>query len=88
MDIPDDLLTTPEAAALVRVHAASIRRWVRTGLMPGYRLRGGHIRVSRAAVLAMVQVQTHEAVPAYQTKREHEAEVAAERELLRRVGAM
>jgi excisionase family DNA binding protein len=87
MDIPADLLTPAQAAALVGLDAASVRRWVRVGTVRGYRLGGprGRIRVSRADLLHAVQVQGGDAL---QTKREHEASVEADRALLRAVGCV
>lgn len=51
--IPDDLDTPANVAKMLGVSAASIRRWVKTGKLIGYKL-GGQLRVSRADGRAML----------------------------------
>ena len=51
---PADLLTPNQAAQLLGVDPASIRRWLKTGRMPGYKIGGG-VRVSKVDVLAMLK---------------------------------
>ena len=53
-DIPDDLITTPHAARLARVHIATIRRWIFARKIGAYRI-GGLWMVSRAELLAKWQ---------------------------------
>ena len=50
--MPDstDLLTTSQAAALLKVDRATIARWVRLGQLPAIRLPSGHWRIRRADV--------------------------------------
>lgn len=55
-NLPSDLITVKEAARLAHnTHQSTIRRWVLSGKMPGYRLAGRKFLVSRADVLAMIQ---------------------------------
>jgi excisionase family DNA binding protein len=41
------LLTTAQAAALVRVKTPSVRRWLAQNLAHGIKTRGGHHRVCK-----------------------------------------
>jgi len=50
----DDLLTVAEAAALLRVAPSTIRRWVRTGTLPAYRLGPRRLAPKRTDLTAMV----------------------------------
>lgn len=49
-----DLLTTNQAAKIVGVDSATIRSWIRTGKLPGFKLVG-RVRVSKADVEALVK---------------------------------
>lgn len=50
---PDELMTTGEAAELLGVRSINtIKRWVRDGLLAGYR-RGGRVLVTRSSMLKM-----------------------------------
>ena len=63
----DPLITTTEAAQLLGVRSVnSIKRWVREGLLEGYR-RGGRVLVSRNSVERMV----HESAITRQRDYEH-----------------
>jgi excisionase family DNA binding protein len=46
----DDLLTTAEAARMLRVSQKTIGRWVRLGQLPAVRLPSGQLRIKRAEV--------------------------------------
>jgi excisionase family DNA binding protein len=46
----DDLLTTAEAARMLRVSQKTIGRWVRLGQLPAVRLPSGQFRIKRAEV--------------------------------------
>ena len=49
--IQQELMTTKEVAAYLRVHPDSVRRWLRAGVLSGARLgRGGAYRVDGGAV--------------------------------------
>ena len=54
----DDLMTTGEAAELLGVRSINtIKRWVKDGLLAGYR-RGGRVLVTRSSVLEMADAPT------------------------------
>jgi excisionase family DNA binding protein len=46
----DDLLTTSEAAELLKVHRDTVARWIRLGQIEAMKLPGGQYRVARAVV--------------------------------------
>ena len=43
----DELLTSSEAARMLRVSKATITRYVRLGQLPAIRLPSGHLRIRR-----------------------------------------
>lgn len=45
--MPDELLTSSEAAQMLRVSKATITRYVRLGQLPAIRLPSGHLRIRR-----------------------------------------
>ena len=51
------LLTTPEVAEELRVHVATITRWVRDGKLVAITLPGGRHRFRRADVEALLAVE-------------------------------
>jgi len=51
---PEDVLTTEEAAALLRLHPQTVRRLVRQGTLPGRKL-GRDLRFSRRQLMAWVE---------------------------------
>jgi excisionase family DNA binding protein len=51
----DPYLTTAEVAELLRVSAATVRRWADDGILPAERTVGGHRRFTRSAVEALVR---------------------------------
>lgn len=53
-----DWLTLKEAAGLLRVHQATLRRWANAGEMPHLVTPGGHRRFLRADVLAFTTTHT------------------------------
>lgn len=50
LELPSDLLTPKEAAAILGVTPTTVVRWVRAGRLPGYHLFRSY-RVSRAEVI-------------------------------------
>jgi excisionase family DNA binding protein len=48
--MPDDLLTSAEAAHMLRVSQKTIARWVRLGQLPAIRLPSGQLRIRRTDV--------------------------------------
>src|SRR5438132_188582 len=56
--IPGELLTTGEAASLLGVRSVNtIKRWVREGLLDGFR-RGGRVLVSKDSILRLTASPT------------------------------
>lgn len=53
-----DLIPTGEAARLLAVHPATVRRMIDAGQLRAIRVGSGHHRVSRAAVLAILEPLT------------------------------
>jgi excisionase family DNA binding protein len=49
-DNPEKLITPREAAEILNVDPATVRRYVRLGLLPAKRLPSGYIRLKRADV--------------------------------------
>jgi excisionase family DNA binding protein len=49
-----ELLTPEEAARLLKVDPATIRAWLRAGKLKGYKLAGGHWRISEEAITAFI----------------------------------
>lgn len=84
--IPDDLATPEEIAKLLGTSSASVRRWVRAGLLPGFKMVG-QLRISRADALAMIERVVPDCDrPRLQTRAEYEAQKRADDEILRRAG--
>lgn len=54
MEISDEMLSTTEAAELLRVSPQLIRLWVHRGDLPAVRIGRSLMRVRRADVLGMV----------------------------------
>jgi excisionase family DNA binding protein len=50
----DDLMTTREAGEKLGVAVRTVQLWVEAGLLPAWRTAGGHRRISRDAVEALV----------------------------------
>jgi excisionase family DNA binding protein len=50
----DQLLTASQAAQLLAVHVSTIRRWIRQGKLPAYRVGDKGIRVRRADVHLLI----------------------------------
>ncbi|AMS03937.1 helix-turn-helix DNA binding protein [Gordonia phage UmaThurman] len=55
-DDGEDLLTTTEAASLVRISRSTLFRAVEAGKITPLRTPGGHFRFRRSDVLAMLKV--------------------------------
>jgi len=53
--MPDELLTTTEAAKLLGVDRSTVARYVRQGKLPAIRLPSGHTRIRRADVDRLVR---------------------------------
>jgi len=49
----DDLLTVPEAAAVLKVSPVTVSRWLRQGRLPAYRLGPRAVRIRRAELAAV-----------------------------------
>lgn len=49
-----DLLSVEEAASLVKVDRSTIRRWIRSGALPGYRVGRRFVRVKRDDLAQMI----------------------------------
>lgn len=54
----EELLTLREAADRLGVHVTTLRSWVREGKLPAYRLGRRFTRVSWAAVLDRLDIET------------------------------
>lgn len=50
----DEMLTVAEVASQLRVHQATVRRWIAAGILPAARV-GGVVRVSREALERVVE---------------------------------
>ena len=50
----DDYLTVAEAAALLRVAPATIRRWIRAGQLPAYRLGARRLALRRSQLSKLI----------------------------------
>ena len=48
--LPDDLLTVPETAELLKVSAVTVSRWLKQGRLPAYRVGPRAVRIRRADV--------------------------------------
>lgn len=84
--IPTDLTTVAEVAKLLATSTASVRRWVRVGDLPGFKL-GGQMRISKADALAfLTRVVPDNDRPRLQTRAEYEARKAEDDEILRKAG--
>jgi excisionase family DNA binding protein len=53
-NIPNDLITPSKAAAILRVHAASVRRWIHSGLIPAFQVNTRWL-ISRSDAEAFVK---------------------------------
>lgn len=56
-DVPQDLITPREVAALFCVNPKTVTRWAVAGRLTAYRTLGGHRRFSRAEIERLVCVQ-------------------------------
>ena len=50
----DPLLTPSEVARLMRVDPKTVTRWAKAGRVPSLRTPGGHVRIRRSVVLALL----------------------------------
>ncbi|MEU0876813.1 excisionase family DNA-binding protein [Nocardia brasiliensis] len=53
--LPEDLIPATTAASLVHVDAKTIKNWIKTGALRGWRVNGRHYRVRRSEVLGLIQ---------------------------------
>jgi excisionase family DNA binding protein len=63
--IDEEYLTVAEAAALLRVAASTIRRWIRQGDIPAYRIGKRRVALRRADVNTLIAPVRPEAVPSH-----------------------
>lgn len=54
IDNGDPLMTPGEVARLMRVNPKTVTRWVAAGRIPATRTPGGHVRIRRSVVLALI----------------------------------
>jgi excisionase family DNA binding protein len=52
--LADEYVSVAEAARLVRVHVATIRRWIEAGTLPAYRLGPRRVLVKRADLEGLI----------------------------------
>jgi excisionase family DNA binding protein len=50
----DPLMTPGEVAQLMRVNPKTVTRWVKASRIPATRTPGGHVRIRRSVVLALL----------------------------------
>jgi excisionase family DNA binding protein len=55
---PEKLLTTGDVAALYRVDAKSVARWVKNGKLTAVRTPGGRLRFREAEIRALLNPET------------------------------
>lgn len=84
-EMPDDVMTTGQAANLVRVRPSTVYRWALAGKVPSWR-RNGRLLVSRADVQALVE-RTATAAPAPEPVKERRARKDWTERVLRKWGA-
>ena len=51
---PDQLMTASQAARLLSVHISTIRRWIKQGKLPAYRVGDKGVRVRHADVVRLI----------------------------------
>ncbi|MBC7619924.1 MAG: response regulator [Candidatus Saccharibacteria bacterium] len=59
----DDLMTTREAADQLGVAVRTVQLWVEAGSLPAWRTAGGHRRIARAAVDALMRDRSQVLAP-------------------------
>ena len=57
---PADVLTVRQFAALLQVHPATARRWIRAGRVPGVIRYGAEIRIVKRIALAVDRTRRHD----------------------------
>ncbi|HZZ78131.1 MAG TPA: helix-turn-helix domain-containing protein [Gemmataceae bacterium] len=82
-EIPDDLITPAEAGKLLKTTAASIRRAIRKGTLPAYRVLG-KLMLSKADVLAQFKRADTETGIQLPTRKEIDAGRKKTQEILKR----
>ena len=60
----DDLMTTREAGEKLGVAVRTVQLWVEAGLLPAWRTAGGHRRIARGAVEALMAERAQVLLPA------------------------
>lgn len=63
----EELLTVPEVAAMLRLNEQTVRKWLRDGTLPGYRLgsnRKAGWRIRRSEVEAYLEAHRGEGAAA------------------------
>ncbi len=83
--IPADLMSTADVAKLLNVKPRTIRRWIKNGTLPAFRV-GAHLRVSRADAMASVSRVEPDSGLRVETRAEVQSRAAHVDAVLRKMG--
>lgn len=73
-ELPDDLLTMKEASRICNnCHVNTIRRWILSGKIQGYRIGSRKMLVSKRDLLAIIRPITPTPMPTVLNGKEHRA---------------
>lgn len=91
--IDQEYLTVAEAAALLRVAPSTVRRWIREGDLPAYRLGRRRVGLRRHDLSQLVQPVRAEEAPSHDTAEDDDLErirrrTLTDKEVERGLGAM
>jgi len=56
-ETPEEFLTIPKAASLLGIPTTTLRRAVKSGLVPSYRPLGQRVRVRLSEIIAVIEAQ-------------------------------